>query len=450
MRCASNQSDCFSWPQSFAIAANATCCHHRELCTPVAVVSPAAVASPHIGRPGFALLFHTRRLRRSFGQLPRQADGCRVTSGCVLMFGILTFTPCVVATAGPQDVPTTNRGVPDSYAAWSPGTVSGFPGDRPQYRPSECAGRGFGRWHAGLREPPDFRLRRFQFTPADFSCPPRPDGPVARTWIFRDAWCGNVVWEQTECDQQTLPEYFYRPAWQVSGDLLQDNRSFYSRQSLLCLGGTVGVAAIFANTDIDENFRSWMHRQKLTEPAVDCWFRDFGNGYYTISATAAALLLSHAWKYGRYGRPTPLADGVEDWSYRSMRAFFVGAPSVLVIQQLTGSSRPGESSAGSDWVPFADNNGVSGHAFVGAVPFLAAAKMTDRPLVKGALLVGSGMGAYGRLCDDGHYLSQVLLGWSIACLSVEAVTATEQSRERYRFVPLSIRGYHGLGIEFRR
>ena len=183
---------------------------------------------------------------------------------------------------------------------------------------------------------------------------------------------------------------------------------------------------------------------------MDCWFREFGNGYYTIPVTVGATLLAQGWKNHRVGFDTPLADCVEAWGYRSSRAFLVGAPAVIVLQNLTGASRPGESSAGSDWKPFDDNNGVSGHSVVGAVPFLVAARMTNRPLVKGAFLLGSGLGAYGRLCDDGHYLSQVLMGWSLAWISVEATTMTDHTATRFRLVPIDIRGAHGFGVEIRR
>ena len=43
----------------------------------------------------------------------------------------------------------------------------------------------------------------------------------------------------------------------------------------------------------------------------------------------------------------------------------------------TGASRPADGQ-GSHWHMFNDNNGVSGHAFIGAIPFLAAAEMVER------------------------------------------------------------------------
>ena len=43
---------------------------------------------------------------------------------------------------------------------------------------------------------------------------------------------------------------------------------------------------------------------------------------------------------------------------------------MLLMQRVTGASRAGESDSGSHWRPFHDSNGVSGHAFMGAVLLL--------------------------------------------------------------------------------
>ncbi len=59
------------------------------------------------------------------------------------------------------------------------------------------------------------------------------------------------------------------------------------------------------------------------------------------------------------------------------RAYLVGAPAMLLMQNVTGGSRPEEMDHGSKWDPFHDDNGVSGHAFMGAVPFLTLANMYD-------------------------------------------------------------------------
>ncbi len=295
---------------------------------------------------------------------------------------------------------------------------------------------------------PIFRIRQFNFEPQEYLGQIRQDCPITRTWFFKDNLFGQPCWEHIEHNHRELQESFYHPIWRFTGDLLSDNELFYSPQTYTRLGGMLAVAATFAHTSIDEDFRNWMIRQELTEPNVDCWISGFGDGYYVVGTTTAVFALSRFW-INRHGYG-PIVQTTETWSYRTGRSLLVGAPTLLALQWLTGASRPGESTAGSEWKPFDDNNGVSGHAFVGAVPFLVAAKMSNRPVAKTAFFIGSGLAGYGRLCDEGHYLSQVLLGWSIAYLSVEATTMTDRSMARYRLVPLNFRGGHGLGIEVRR
>ena len=305
---------------------------------------------------------------------------------------------------------------------------------------------------ASVTRVPCFRLRRHRFVPDDFIGPIRADCGVTRTWFFQKGICNRHCdedWFQTERDVRELKDYFYRPQWRLTGDLFSDSEFFYSRRQMRRLGGALVVAAVLANTSMDENFQNWLQRQGATQPNAACGLRELGEGNYVIPATLAAYGLARMWQ-ARRPAPNPIAESVETWSYRTSRSLLVGAPPLLTIQWLTGASRPGESSAGSDWKPFNDNNGASGHTFVGAVPFLVAAKMARRPLVKTAFFAGSGLAAYGRLCDDGHYLSQVLLGWSIAYLAVEATTCTDLEPTKYRLVPLGLNGAYGLGIEVRR
>ena len=87
-----------------------------------------------------------------------------------------------------------------------------------------------------------------------------------------------------------------------------------------------------------------------------------------------------------------LSGAVGLWGERSMSAFVVGAPPVMLLQRLTGSSRPGETSHDSSWSFWSDNNGVSGHAFMSALPFVTAAKATESPLWKTVFYAGSTLG----------------------------------------------------------
>lgn len=124
---------------------------------------------------------------------------------------------------------------------------------------------------------------------------------------------------------------------------------------------------------------------------------------------------------------------------------------MLAMQYIIGASRPGETSAGSHWKPFDDTNGVSGHAFMGAVPFISAAKMTDDPFWKAGLYFASALPGLSRINDDDHYTSQVILGWWMAYLAANAIDETQLVKKNLTIQPMlfSNNGV-GIGIEYHR
>ena len=93
---------------------------------------------------------------------------------------------------------------------------------------------------------------------------------------------------------------------------------------------------------------------------------------------------------------------------------------------------------------------MSGHAFMGAIPFLSAAKMTEDPYLKATFYVASTLPGLSRITDDDHYPSQVLLGWWIAYLAASAVDEVNISRSHVSIFPMMIPDGAGVGIEFRR
>jgi hypothetical protein len=116
---------------------------------------------------------------------------------------------------------------------------------------------------------------------------------------------------------------------------------------------------------------------------------------------------------------------------------------------LTGGSRPGEEDHGSQWRPFSDDNGVSGHSFVGAVPFLSAAYMTDNRFLRGTLIAASTLPAVSRLNDDAHYASQAIIGWSLAFFAANAVNHTELQNGPVRFGVTTLNGSPQLGVTYK-
>ena len=256
--------------------------------------------------------------------------------------------------------------------------------------------------------------------------------------------------------EEYLPPAMQEPPWAGSRfprtaragyKVLEDYRNFYSCDSLVCLTAAFGAGALMANTGFDTTMQdAW---QRGVEPTgLGTFFsgcKDIGEGRYALSVFGAAAAT------GLVFEGNPFGDVVGEWGSRSLRMFVVGAPPLYALQWATGGSRPGEGSAGSNWHFFNDNNGVSGHAFVGAIPFIAAADMVESPLLKGTLYVCSTFVGFSRMTDNAHYPSQVFLGWYLAWASSVAVSRTEMhfAGMEVRVVPLPIADLGGAALEAR-
>jgi membrane-associated phospholipid phosphatase len=229
--------------------------------------------------------------------------------------------------------------------------------------------------------------------------------------------------------------------------VLDDYRNFYSCEPLVCLTGAFGAGALMANTGFDVTMQdAWQSGVAPTSLGTffsDCKF--LGEGKYLLPVAGAAAVTGMAFE------GAPVGDFIGEWGSRSLRMFVVGAPPLYVLQWATGASRPDESSAGSKWKAFQDSNGVSGHAFIGAVPFLAAADMVESPLLKGTLYVCSTFTGFSRMTDNAHFPSQVFLGWYLAWASARAVNATEMhfADMEVRVVPLPMADLGGMAVEAR-
>jgi hypothetical protein len=232
----------------------------------------------------------------------------------------------------------------------------------------------------------------------------------------------------------------------VGYKVLEDYRNFYSCDSLVCLTAAFGAGALMANTGFDTTMQgAW---QRGVEPTgVGTFFsgcKDIGEGRYALPIFGVAAAT------GLVFEGNPVGDVVGEWGSRTLRMFVVGAPPLYVLQMATGASRPSEG-YGSQWHFFNDNNGVSGHAFVGAIPFIAAADMVESPLLKGTLYVCSTFVGFSRMTDNAHYPSQIFLGWYLAWASSRAVSMTEThfAGMEIRVMPLPIADMGGLAVEAR-
>jgi len=195
----------------------------------------------------------------------------------------------------------------------------------------------------------------------------------------------------------------------------RDYENFYlDTVNMSMLGGGIAGAAALANSSADREIQEYYRDDVRTDATNDASkiLKLPGEVFLTVPVLLAAHLLD---------------DGpVGTWAGRSLRGFFLGAPLVFVLQRVTGAGRPEEGD--SHWEPFSDSNGVSGHAFTGAVPFITAAKMERNPYLKGLLYAASPIAALSRINDDKHFFSQAALGWFIAFLSASAVERTGKAR----------------------
>ena len=232
--------------------------------------------------------------------------------------------------------------------------------------------------------------------------------------------------------------------------VLADYRDYYSWPNMRDLLLGVSMGSIFANTSMDQDIRDWYQedvRDSGTDDFASFW-KVFGDGRIFISSFAA-MAIAEGLIDIEEGEP---GYHVGVFSDRVTRAYLVGAPPMLFMQVCLGASRPGEKTYQSRWRPFEDNNGVSGHGFVGAVPFLTAGKMIeqDHPYMAGCLYFCSALPAWSRVNDDDHYFSQACLGWWMAYLACRTVNDTEDEYRHLTFTPLAMNDTVGIGAVYQR
>lgn len=211
-------------------------------------------------------------------------------------------------------------------------------------------------------------------------------------------------------------------AWQT---VKRDYANFYTRERLSNLGVAFGIGAVMANTHIDQGIRDWYqdHERSPSSDRLSKKFKWMGNGYNTIPISLLAMGIGQL-------SSDPANSPMWLWGERTMRAYIVGGPANLFAQVATGGSRPGPPNA-SQWRPFHSSHGVSGHAFMGAIPFLTIANMSDNHWVRYSAYFASTFVGWSRINDDAHFASQVFLGWYMAYQSTDAVADSDAGSQQH-------------------
>lgn len=186
----------------------------------------------------------------------------------------------------------------------------------------------------------------------------------------------------------------------------QDFRDFYTLATLKRFLIVFSVAFLLANSAMDETVRHYYQSQVrsarsdyLAKRAKFLGERGEMMLIYTGITVAGIALGSQL--------------AVFRWGQQVLRGLIVGSPLLWLTQFTTGGSRPTEGHS-SRWKPFTDNNGASGHSFIGSMPFHAAASRVTHPAIKALLYLFSWATPWSRINDEAHYLSQILLGWWLA------------------------------------
>ncbi|MCP4325277.1 MAG: phosphatase PAP2 family protein [Alteromonadales bacterium] len=223
--------------------------------------------------------------------------------------------------------------------------------------------------------------------------------------------------------------------------IADDHSNYYSKERLKRVMVGFLAMGVVANSEIDGNLQD-RYQDKIRSQKIDDDSKItklFGEGKYLIPIS---ILSSGAYYLDSNSE-------IGNWGLNSTRAYAVGLPAMWVMQNVTGASRPAESN-GSKWKPFKDSNGVSGHAFVGAVPFLTLAQMNNNnTFIKYTFYVASGIAAWSRVNDDSHYTSQAILGWYMAYESVGAVFNTNDKSKQISFMPVIGNNFYGINIHRR-
>ncbi len=189
-------------------------------------------------------------------------------------------------------------------------------------------------------------------------------------------------------------------------------RRNYSRRSLLRLLGGTTVAGLLAYSGVDrllDDLVSSRFRNRNTDRLAS-GLRLGGERFWFANWLVVAAIDAW-WRSGSFSR----------WGRGNFEAMVVGLPVLWTMQRGLGANRPSSKNGDPRWRPLAAANSASGHTFMAAVPWLNLARR-NTPRVWGRLAyVGSVLTGWSRINDRKHYLSQVVLGWTIAWNAVDAV-----------------------------
>jgi len=198
-------------------------------------------------------------------------------------------------------------------------------------------------------------------------------------------------------------------------------RNYWSRRTFLRLGGAMAAAGVLAYSGADEAVEQF-HTTRVrgaTSDRLAGLVKPWGERFWFVNWLLVAGV--DAWV-----RTNPFSR----WGRANFEAMTIGLPTLWTLQRGLGANRPSSDDASPRWRPMKAPNSASGHAFIAAVPWLTLARRCGHDVGRPLARIASVLTGWSRINDRKHYLSQVILGWTIAYNAVEAVADTETSTKQ--------------------
>ena len=189
-------------------------------------------------------------------------------------------------------------------------------------------------------------------------------------------------------------------------------RNYASRRTFLRLGAALAGSLALAYSGADEAFDGFWSgsvRSRGTDAVAKTVYHG-GQRYWFLNW----LVLGGVDAWLR-------TNAFTRWGRKNFEAMTVGLPTLWTLQRGLGATRPSDPDPSPRYRFLHDDNSASGHAFIGAIPWLTLARRAPQRALRPAARVVSLLTGWSRINDRKHYLSQVILGWTIAWNAVEAV-----------------------------
>ncbi len=206
-----------------------------------------------------------------------------------------------------------------------------------------------------------------------------------------------------------VPRGRARPLFKGTGRQWRRN---YGRRSLLRLLAATAAAGALAYSGLDTLIEGGLgdrtggrRRGRLSEVAKFPGERFWFTGWLLVAVIDAW------WRTGSFSR----------WGRRNFEAMVVGLPVLWTMQRGLGADRPSSDRGDPRWHPLSTAHSASGHTFMAAIPWLNLARNWGFAPGRRLAYAGSVLTGWSRMNDRKHYLSQVVLGWTIAWNAVDAV-----------------------------